>query len=85
MYHNKVTLSDTDLFKGLATIQVIEKNGTLNIYIYRCDQKNPFVFSTILNLNIKKKIDKNDRNLLSLRLQSLREVGGESIEEKDHI
>ena len=39
-------------------------------------------FSTFLNLNIKK-IDKNNGVLLSLRLQSLREVGDKSMEEKD--
>ena len=43
-----------------------------------------FVFSTFLNLNIKK-IDNNNRILLSLRLQSLREMGDKSVEEKDHI
>ena len=43
-----------------------------------------FVFSTFLNLNIKK-IDNNNRILLSLRLQSLREVGDKSVDEKDHI
>ena len=40
-----------------------------------------FVFSTFLNLNIKK-IDNNNRILLSLRLQSLREVGDKSVEKK---
>ena len=43
-----------------------------------------FVFSTFLNLNIKK-IDKNNRILLSLRLQSVSEVGDKSMEEKDPI
>ena len=43
-----------------------------------------FVFSTFLNLKIKK-IDKNNRILLSLRLQSVSEVGDKSMEEKDPI
>ena len=43
-----------------------------------------FVFSTFLTLNIKK-IDKNNRILLSLRLQSVSEVGDKSMEEKDPI
>ena len=41
-------------------------------------------FSTFLTLNIKK-IDKNNRILLSFRLQSVSEVGDKSIEEKDPI
>ena len=43
-----------------------------------------FVFSTFLTLNIKK-IDKNNRILLSLRLQSVSEVGDKSMEQKDPI
>ena len=43
-----------------------------------------FVFSTFLTLNIKK-IDKYNRILLSLRLQSVSEVGNKSMEEKDPI
>ena len=43
-----------------------------------------FVFSKFLTLNIKK-IDKNNRILLSLRLQSVSEVGDKSMEEKDPI
>ena len=43
-----------------------------------------FVFSTFFNLNIKK-IDKNNRILLSLRLQSVSEVGDKSMEQKDPI
>ena len=43
-----------------------------------------FVFSTFFTLNIKK-IDKYNRILLSLRLQSVREVGNKSMEEKDPI
>ena len=41
------------------------------------------LFFKIFKLNIKK-IDKNNRILLSLRLQSVREVVGKSMEEKDH-
>ena len=43
-----------------------------------------FVFSTFFTLNIKK-IDKNNRVLLLLRLQSVSEVGDKSMEEKDPI
>ena len=43
-----------------------------------------FVFFHILTLNIKK-IDKNNRILSSLRLQSVSEVGDKSMEEKDPI
>ena len=43
-----------------------------------------FVFSTFFTLNIKK-IDKNNRILLSLRLQSVSEVRDKSMEEKDPI
>ena len=43
-----------------------------------------FVFSTFFTLNIKK-IDKNNRILLSLRLLSVSEVGDKSMEEKDPI
>ena len=43
-----------------------------------------FVFSTFLTLNIKK-IDKYNRIFLSLRLQSVSEVGDKSMEEKDPI
>ena len=40
--------------------------------------------STFLTLNIKK-IDKNNGILLSFRLQSVREMGEKSMEEKDPI
>ena len=43
-----------------------------------------FVFSTFLSLNIKK-IDKNNRILPSLRLQSVREVEDKSMKEKDPV
>ena len=43
-----------------------------------------FVFSTFLTLNIKK-IDKNNRILPSLRLQSVREVEDKSMKEKDPV
>ncbi|CAH3146033.1 unnamed protein product [Pocillopora meandrina] len=45
---------------------------------------NILVLSALLTLNIKK-IDKNNRILSSLRLQSVREVGEKSMEEKDPI
>ena len=82
LYH-KLTLSHTPI-KRLGNETHNCENGLLHTSQCNDKKNNIFCFSTFLNLNVKK-IDRNNRILSSLRLQSVKEVGDKSMEEKDPI